>query len=306
MVSIDSIFEEEPHHDTSLEEQDQTRSAAGDRAASEIPRVSGRYAFDALPTVFGGKWLRMMLQCRDYLLRTNPAQLGDIFTVAKRAIAYINAIYRASNDYTAAHELTELPADFTLQEISPSAYTAAREQFPCVMRAEAYELKKILDQDEYPDSWFHDLDPDFYVDESQILMAVALVWFREAAAASATDWNQALDRLQEVSAAIAVCEVTIAWDTAWDTVAEEKREVGKAGAAKRHTPTNLLRDFAVSEYRKRKWPSANKAAHDLLPTVLARGRELGARLSAANGQRTLADWFRAADRQVENDNPSAN
>jgi len=37
--------------------------------------------------------------------------------------------------------------------------------------------------------------------------------------------------------------------------------------------------------------SANEAAHDLKEKVLAHGRTIGAHLSEANAQRTIAEWI---------------
>lgn len=66
---------------------------------------------------------------------------------------------------------------------------------------------------------------------------------------------------------------------------------GKAGAAKRHAPMAQLRAWAIEKYREGKWPSANQAAHDLRDCVIEHGRTIGANLSKANAQRTIADWI---------------
>lgn len=67
---------------------------------------------------------------------------------------------------------------------------------------------------------------------------------------------------------------------------------GKAGAAKRHAPMAELRSWAIEKYRAGKWPSANQAANDLQECVIEHGRTIGANLSKANAQRTIAEWFR--------------
>lgn len=73
-------------------------------------------------------------------------------------------------------------------------------------------------------------------------------------------------------------------------------EFGKAGAKKRHAGMEKLRTFAVSQYRRRTWPSANKAAHDLAAEVRQFAIENGLMpLSLENAQRTLAEWFRKAE-----------
>jgi len=68
--------------------------------------------------------------------------------------------------------------------------------------------------------------------------------------------------------------------------------LGKAGAEKRHLPMHELRVWAVEKYRAGKWPSANQAAHDLQDCIIKHGRTIGANLTKANAQRTIAEWLR--------------
>ena len=68
--------------------------------------------------------------------------------------------------------------------------------------------------------------------------------------------------------------------------------LGAAGAAKRHSPIKALREYAVSLYEPADWKSANQAAHDLMPKIMAHGRSINARLAPSNAQRTIAEWFR--------------
>jgi len=69
-------------------------------------------------------------------------------------------------------------------------------------------------------------------------------------------------------------------------------QLGKAGARKRHAPMAELREWAIKKYKVGKWPSANQAAHDLQDCVIEHGRTIGAALSKANAQRTIAEWLR--------------
>lgn len=68
--------------------------------------------------------------------------------------------------------------------------------------------------------------------------------------------------------------------------------LGAAGAKKRHAPQAELRKWAVALYRQGKWPSANAGAFDLAEKIIEHGRQIGAHLSQANAQRTIAEWFR--------------
>ncbi len=70
--------------------------------------------------------------------------------------------------------------------------------------------------------------------------------------------------------------------------------LGTAGAKKRHAPMAELRKWAVEQYRKGTWRSANQAAHVLKAAIIAHGRSINAHLSEENAQRTIADWFRAS------------
>ncbi len=68
--------------------------------------------------------------------------------------------------------------------------------------------------------------------------------------------------------------------------------LGAAGAAKRHSPTRALREYAVSLYEPDEWKSANQAAHELMDKIMTHGRSINARLAPSNAQRTIAEWFR--------------
>ncbi len=75
-------------------------------------------------------------------------------------------------------------------------------------------------------------------------------------------------------------------------VAEHLSRNGRAGATKKFAPMRKLEDWSVKKYNAGKWPSANKAAHDLRQEVIAHGKSIGAILSEQNAQRTIADWIR--------------
>lgn len=68
--------------------------------------------------------------------------------------------------------------------------------------------------------------------------------------------------------------------------------MGKAGAEKRHAPMATLRSWAIERYQAGEWQSANQAAHSLKESIIKHGRTINARLSEANAQRTIAEWFR--------------
>jgi len=72
-------------------------------------------------------------------------------------------------------------------------------------------------------------------------------------------------------------------------------ELGKIGANKRHKPMRDLEKWTLMQHEAGNWitlkKSANEAAHDLKEKVLAHGRTIGAHLSEANAQRTIAEWI---------------
>ena len=75
-------------------------------------------------------------------------------------------------------------------------------------------------------------------------------------------------------------------------------KLGAMGAQVRWVPNKKLEAWAVEKYRAKEWPSANKAAHDLKDQVREYGRTIGATLTEENAQRTIADWFRKANKSV--------
>lgn len=76
----------------------------------------------------------------------------------------------------------------------------------------------------------------------------------------------------------------------------DRSRTGKAGAQVRWAPNKKLEAWAVEKYRAKEWPSANKAAHDLKDQVREYGRTIGAPLTEENAQRTIAEWFRKANK----------
>jgi len=72
-------------------------------------------------------------------------------------------------------------------------------------------------------------------------------------------------------------------------------ELGKIGANKRHQPMRDLEKWTLNQHEAGNWitlkKSASAAANDLKEKVLAHGREIGAHLSDANAQRTIAEWI---------------
>lgn len=78
--------------------------------------------------------------------------------------------------------------------------------------------------------------------------------------------------------------------------AQDFSKLGEKGAQKRWAPKTKLEAWAVEKYRAKEWPSANKAAHDLKDQVREYGRTIGVPLTEENAQRTIADWFRKANK----------
>lgn len=97
---------------------------------------------------------------------------------------------------------------------------------------------------------------------------------------------QALSFAQRAQLGIKLTEEEAMLTAGFDFVA-----IGKQGAEKRHAPMRNLQAWTLEEYRKGNWPSANRAAHDLKDKVLAYGRTINAELTAANAQRTIAEWI---------------
>jgi len=66
---------------------------------------------------------------------------------------------------------------------------------------------------------------------------------------------------------------------------------GKKGGDKAAERLKPLRDFAVTKYHSKKWPSPNKASIDLKDEVVAYGETIGLRLAKDNAQRTIYGWL---------------
>lgn len=68
--------------------------------------------------------------------------------------------------------------------------------------------------------------------------------------------------------------------------------LGRSGAAIRHEPMRILREYALSLYEPQEWKSANLAAYELKDKILIHSRKINAHLKPSNAQRTIAEWFR--------------
>lgn len=75
-------------------------------------------------------------------------------------------------------------------------------------------------------------------------------------------------------------------------------KLGQKGALMRHAPMSALRKWAIIRYKQEVWDSANKAAHALKDEIIIYGKTINAILSNENAQRTIAEWFRKADKNL--------
>lgn len=92
------------------------------------------------------------------------------------------------------------------------------------------------------------------------------------------------------SARVIVCLVVLAQT---EFIKEQARKNGTRGGVNRHAKMLALKEWTLARYREGSWPSANKAAYELMRDVINHGRTIGAPpLSAANAQRTIANWIR--------------
>ena len=87
------------------------------------------------------------------------------------------------------------------------------------------------------------------------------------------------------------CFHTLGFITAKLNRPRELSVLGKSGARNRYAPMRTLEAWALSEYQRGNWKSANDAAHQLKDAVLAHGRTIGANLVESNAQRTIAAWI---------------
>ena len=108
----------------------------------------------------------------------------------------------------------------------------------------------------------------------------------------------ALRLLCEVYHASGMIEISVASGTQTVDLSKMFSRLGSLGGFARSKSTVELMKWAVDKYHARKWKSANEAAHTLQAEVLAHGRTIGAALKPSNAQRTIAEWFRKADKSV--------
>uniref|UniRef100_UPI001EE66CC7 hypothetical protein n=1 Tax=Chromobacterium haemolyticum TaxID=394935 RepID=UPI001EE66CC7 len=110
------------------------------------------------------------------------------------------------------------------------------------------------------------------------------------------DQNLSMQMLFEAADAMMASHGEFMWHAANNQNIDALREAGKKGANERHAPMRKTKEFAISHYKdnleENQWPSINFAAFTMIDEVMQYAERVGARLSRANAQRTIAEWIR--------------
>lgn len=125
---------------------------------------------------------------------------------------------------------------------------------------------------------------------SDILEALAIHWY--CLACTEMDSSKSMSRIYEIADALELANGYSMWKSAEELANEARRNAGRAGALQRHLPMQNLREWALEKYKEGSWKSANAASFELMSKVLEHGKKIGAHLSPANAQRTIAEWIR--------------
>lgn len=238
-----------------------------------------------IPETFGGKWKDGVTRKRDSLKLKYKHQFSSLLSLANR-------FYIFSCHYSSASMAVHFKYYFKceiLQEreamlATPDGY-ANIEGWANTLHEQLSEMNKPMQLANY--EGFAE-----FPKEEDLLFAIAICWFVDAALISTGDSKKSHDILFEVSEAMSHADGIMIWNGAEEFQRELLRNAGKAGAELRHENMKKLRDWAVGKYKEREWKSANSAAYTLLPEILEKSKTLGANIAPSNAQRTAAEWFR--------------
>ncbi len=78
---------------------------------------------------------------------------------------------------------------------------------------------------------------------------------------------------------------------------EKERALRKKGGKARHRKSDLVKQFAIAQYRAGKYKSTLNAADSITPTVLTYARKIDARMAEGGLDRRIYLWLLAADKQ---------
>lgn len=231
----------------------------------------------------GHKWRNHCLSVQQRILHRYGEHLDGLLVLAWRVNRFAHHYQAALITKTlelSAKEPSELDKELTTAQGCEKYYECG------VLVAQHYAA--IIDSQEILEGTGLTKFPN----TGDILEALSLDCIMHAALRLSDNVEMALDLLaNSVSANDLALQGKLHLDNFFNRKAERAVN-GKAGAQKRHAKMTELKDWALQKYRAGTWKSANQAASELMPDVLAHSQKIGANLTKSNAQRTLAEWIR--------------
>lgn len=240
-----------------------------------------------IPRTFGDKWARFFQRSRHKLSEKYGDRLESLCVVADRLFlsgrdagaAFMSGLYESSG--------TEESAEWERLG-TPDGY------------ADDFGWANTLDSElarlDLPDEVLEGTAFDEFPDQSDILEAMAIVWFFDAALVFPEDPGRAFDVLFEAAHAVDLAHRTLAWNSSDECHAHDRQMANSAMAktlnSARHRKTNEAKAMAIEEWQKdpSRFASAEKAGNQIADWLETQGFKYE--------PRTVTNWIRGHARQI--------
>lgn len=244
----------------------------------------------AMPSQFGNRWQLFFARHFTALLEKHENKFNELQLIANKCFFYESnkgaEFLNSINRFPEMQFLFETDTDTTTH--TPTSYADETGWANTLIDfiSQIYKPSELLDNtslNEFPDS-------------CDILTAMGIQWFYQAGSCHEQDQNLSMQMLFEAADAMMASHGEFMWHAANNQNIDALREAGKKGANERHAPMRKTKEFAISHYKdnleENQWPSINFAAFTMIDEVMQYAERVGARLSRANAQRTIAEWIR--------------
>jgi hypothetical protein len=261
--------------DISLEALNAEVKKAGLAAALQLSMTTNGLIEGSIPDVFGRKWKDFFTRVRDRLYRECGEDLQELIFVAHRWLAYAAA--------SAAKTMTLYGADDTAPSVifkllcTPDGYIE--------YEGMASTLDEALSATDKPSQLLYQTKFSEMPSSSQILEAISVCWFFQAAGNMKNNMEKAHDLLFEAIDGAMMAYGRFMWDMA-EEFGPEFDSVRTNAAAQmarmRHKENYALANTAVEYWREHIDPnlSASKAANQLVQIVPLSHKKLAELVSA--------------------------
>lgn len=221
------------------------------------------FAYRDIPSSFGAKWKNRFARVRKNLTEKYGNQFDSLILLSQRSYVY-SIVQASSYMYWMFHDVGGPRNEVQLGLTSPESYADQEGWAYTLANGVCAELHK-------PNELLKGTAFTGFPDDHDVLTAMAIVWFFDAAQIRRSNESKAMDLLFEAADALDLATGRYMWDEGEKSCEEENRNENPAAAMARlrHADNYALADEARKYWRENIDPtlSAQKAADNLLRVV---------------------------------------